>query len=288
MICIKKRKNKMKHQGVKTAALLLTLAISASALSACSLFGKTSEASEASGASSAASTTVAATTAPATQAPATEQETTEPADTTPRKEAPGSVIGSAEEGYSYVGEDGTVNPGYCDGVTVDGQDWIVIEGAAYQVKTDSDKCLFAAAKDVAKCTDPGMTREEKLKACFDYIKSNYLEGVLHDPPYSFSEPDWPVVYANDIFVDGMGDCFSYGAAYAYMARAIGYTESYACNSGGHGWAEVEERTYDPEWSLHSDNYSYYGMRYDEECDVPYAFAIENGRDQKRRQIIINE
>ncbi len=198
-----------------------------------------------------------------------------------------TVVGSDEDGFFYAGQDGAINTGYCDGVSVDGTDWIVIEGSAYRVETESDQCLFKAAKDVAKCTDAGMTREEKLKACFDYIKSNYLEGVLHDPPYSYTEADWPVVYANDIFVYGKGDCFSYGAAYAYMARAIGYTEAYACNSGGHGWAEVENRTYDPEWSMHSNNYSYYAMRYDEECDVRYASAIESDTELKRRQIVLH-
>ena len=198
-----------------------------------------------------------------------------------------TVVGNDEEGHFYVGSDGTVDTGYCNGVQYNGEDWIIIEGSAYPVQTDSDKCLFVAAKDVAACTQSSMSREEKLKACFDYIKEHYLEGVLHDPPYSYEEEDWPIVYANDLFVYGKGDCYSYGAAYAYMARAIGYEEAYAVNSGGHGWAEVENRTYDPEWSMHSNNYSYYAMSYDEECDVPYSFAIESYTDLKRRQIVIH-
>lgn len=198
-----------------------------------------------------------------------------------------TIIGNDEDGWFYAGSDGTVDTGYCNGVSYKDEDWIVIEGDAYRVQTDSDKCLLAAAKDVAACTESGMSRENKLKACFDYIKEHYLEGVLHDPPVSYEEEDWPITYANDIFVYGKGDCYSYGAAYAYMARAIGYEDVYAVNSGGHGWAEVENRTYDPEWSMHSNNYSYYGMSYDEECDVPYAFAIESYTDLKRRQIVVH-
>ena len=198
-----------------------------------------------------------------------------------------AVVGDDTDGYFYVGKDGGVDDGYCDGVTVDGVDWIIIEGEAYEVQTESDKCLFAAAKDVAACTTTDMTREEKLKACFDYIRSNYGEGVQHDPPYPASEPDWAIIYANDIFVKGRGDCYSFGAAYAYMARAIGYIESYACNSTGHGWTEIEERTYDPEWSMHSNNYSYYAMKYDEPCDVPYAKALSFGKEYKRLQILIH-
>lgn len=198
-----------------------------------------------------------------------------------------TVVGDEENGWYYVGSFGAVNIGCCDGVTVDGSDWIVIEGDAYPVETESDKLLFAAAKDVAECTDSSMSREEKLKACFDLIRSKYGEGVQHDPPYPPSESDWHIVYAKDIFVNGRGDCYSFGAAYAYMARAIGYTEAYACNSTGHGWTEVEEKVYDPEWSMHSKNYSYYAMTYDEKCDVPYAKALSVGMEYKRAQIIIH-
>lgn len=198
-----------------------------------------------------------------------------------------TVVGDEENGWRYVGSYGSVDSGYCDGVTVDGADWIVIEGDAYPVETDADKCLFAAAKDVAECTDSSMTHEEKLKACFDHIRSKYGEGVQHDPAYPPTNSDWYIIYANDIFVSGRGDCYSFGAAYAFMGRAIGCTESYACNSTGHGWTEIEERVYDPEWSMHSTNYSYYAMTYDEKCDVPYAKALSVGAEYKRMQIVIH-
>ena len=198
-----------------------------------------------------------------------------------------TVVGNDEEGRFYVGSDGKVDTGYCNGVNIDDTDWIVIEGSAYKVKTKSDKYLFMAARDVNECTDTGMTREEKLKACFDYIKSKYGEGVQHDPAYPPTESDWYLVYADDIFVKGWGDCYSFGAAFAFVARAIGYTESYACNSTGHGWTEVEEKVYDPEWSMHSKNYSYYAMTYDEPCDVPYKGALAVGKEFKRMQIVIN-
>ena len=61
-----------------------------------------------------------------------------------------------------------------------------------------------------------------------------------------------------------------------MAKAIGCSDCYACNSGGHGWAEVEGLIYDAEWSMHSKKYSYYAMSYDEPCDVRYASGIAAG------------
>lgn len=199
-----------------------------------------------------------------------------------------TVVGSDEDGYYYVGTYGAVDKSYCNGLTIDDVDWIIIEGNAYKVETESDEYLFAAAKDVNECTSADMSREEKLKACFDHIRTKYRESSLHNPAYPPTKSDWYLVYAKDIFVSGRGDCYSFGAAYAYMARAIGYTESYACNSTGHGWSEVDEKVYDPEWSLHSKNYSYYAMTYDEKCDVPYKGALAVGKEYKRVKIEIHK
>ena len=146
----------------------------------------------------------------------------------------------------------------------------------------SDKTLHLACKDVGRWTNSSMSKEDKLKVCFDSIKTDYLEGVRHNPPYR--EDDWPVVCANDIFVYGKGDCYSYGAAFAYVGRAIGYTESYAVNSGGHGWAEINGLIYDPEWSMHSNKSTYFGLSYDDKVDVPYASAISDGAEWKRKKI----
>lgn len=136
--------------------------------------------------------------------------------------------------------------------------------------SEADKVYAAAKEAVAQCTNDSMSKDEKLRAAFNYIKQNYLEGVRRD---NYTEMDWPVVYANDLLICGKGDCFSYGAAFAYMAKAIGCSDCYACNSGGHGWAEVEGKVYDPEWSLHSSKYSYCGMSYDDPSDVPYKTAL---------------
>ena len=39
-----------------------------------------------------------------------------------------------------------------------------------------------------------------------------------------NEKGWPAVYANDHFVMGGGNCFSDAAAFAYLAKALGYTK----------------------------------------------------------------
>ena len=100
--------------------------------------------------------------------------------------------------------------------------------------------------------------------------------------------DWPIIYANDMLVDGGGDCYSYGAAFAYMGKAIGYENVYACNSGGHGWAEIEGKVYDPEWGRHHDDFTYFGLSYDNnETDVNYKRGIAPKADWMHIKIELN-
>jgi len=149
----------------------------------------------------------------------------------------------------------------------------------WDASEDAQAVMEAARDAVRKCTRKGMTMEEKLYASFHYLKDNYLEGVRRD---TYTGPDWPVVYAKDLLIDGKGDCFSFGASFAYMAKAIGYEEVYACNSGGHGWAEIDGLVYDPEWDIHHSEYSHFGVYYgDTDCDVNYSGGIERGEDYMR-------
>ena len=191
------------------------------------------------------------------------------------------IVGNKKYGYYYADKDGVIDRGFCAAVTYKGKDWNVIKGEASRVVTPSDKTMFNTLKVVEKCTDSSMSKEEKLNKCFYYIKEHYLEGVRHDPPYI--EQDWPQVYADDVFVYGKGDCYSYGAAFAYVGRAIGCEESYACNSIGHGWSEIDGLVYDIEWSLHSTR-DWIGVSYDENTEVKYANALNTDFEWKRMKI----
>ena len=186
--------------------------------------------------------------------------------------------------YSYVNgysgwlylRNGRFEPSYRGALWYNGGRWIVENGTARQAITEAQITLFRAFEAVAEATDPGMTMYEKLWACFNYAKTAYAEYQPRYPHYT--EVDWPVLYANDMFVRGGGNCFSYAAAFAYMAKAIGYEDVYCCNSGGHGWAEIDGLVYDPEWSRSHSGYSYFGMSYYDSCDVNYRQAISYGLD----------
>ncbi len=193
-----------------------------------------------------------------------------------------AIVGNAEDGYCYAGATGAIDFGYCDGVRYKGEDWNVINGKATKVSGESAKTQHKALKLVAKLTNSSMTKEQKLRKCFDHLKVSYTEKNPRVPHYRGN--DWPIIYANDILDNGVGNCFSYAATFGYMARGIGYTNVYACNSGGHGWAEIDGKVYDPEWARHRSGYSYYGMSYNEPCDVNYKAGISAGYSWNRVKI----
>lgn len=123
----------------------------------------------------------------------------------------------------------------------------------------AEKTLKRAQAIVAQITTEEMSKEQKLRKCFDYVMKQY-PGRRPRTPHYYGK-DWPVVYANDMFLDGSGNCFSYAAAFAYLAKACGYKEVYCCNDTGHGWCEINGLIYDPEQYRNTTKYKYYGTSY---------------------------
>lgn len=149
---------------------------------------------------------------------------------------------------------------------------LYIYGKAMEgMSAESMATLQRAQAVVAGITNDSMTPDHKLRVCYDYVKQAYSESKVRVPHYRGM--DWPVVYANDMFLHGSGNCCSYAAAFAYMAKAIGYDEVYCCNSGGHGWAEIDGLVYDPEWSKWHHAYDYFALSYDAKTDQDYKGAI---------------
>ena len=183
------------------------------------------------------------------------------------------IVGNSKDGYYYADKNGRVDTSYRGAVTSGGYDWIVFSGKATKVTTEANRTMFRAMKLAAKITTSSMSKSEKLRKCYVHIRDSYVEYNTRVPDYTGM--DWPVVYANDIFVRKGGDCLSCGAAFAYLAKAVGYDNAYGCHSGGHGWAEVDGKIYDPEWERHSAG-SYYGLNYNECTNPNYRAAIAPG------------
>lgn len=117
--------------------------------------------------------------------------------------------------------------------------------------------LVKANQVMRSITTEKMTREQKLKKAFEYAKNNLRaqnRGGFQ------KNGDWDMFYAEIAFKTGRADCYSYGAYFAYLANALGYKAT-VVSSGGHGWAEIGGKVYDPNWAKFSKVDSYFGMSY---------------------------
>lgn len=109
------------------------------------------------------------------------------------------------------------------------------------------KVLVKATEFVESHTRPAWSQKKKLRACYNLLKNKYSERSYR----RFSpKSGWQRAYALDIFTKKSGDCDSYGSAFAYIANAIGCKSCKVVSSGGHTWAEVNGKVYDPEWAKH--------------------------------------
>lgn len=118
--------------------------------------------------------------------------------------------------------------------------------------------LIRANQIVEKAVRPEMKKSEKLQKCFDYLLKHFQ--YRGSPVFEYSG-QWELDYAMDLFESGHGNCYAFGAAFAFLADAAGYQDCYAISSGGHGWAEADGKVYDPTWSLIDKTHSYYGVDY---------------------------
>ncbi|MCD8015745.1 MAG: hypothetical protein LUG99_21790 [Lachnospiraceae bacterium] len=130
-------------------------------------------------------------------------------------------------------------------------------------ETTEYETLLRAKAVVAKITTSDMSKSEKLKACFDWVVNR---------PYKIyrkfqKTDDWITTYANDHFLREGGECHADGAAMAYLAKAIGYTNVYVCldcngiTAQGHCWAEINGKVYDPRFAAARGYSKYYAVSY---------------------------
>lgn len=130
---------------------------------------------------------------------------------------------------------------------------------AYEYET-----LQRARGIVAEITNANMSKSQKLETCFNWVIKHYYATRR----VFMNQDAWPALYANDYFIpSGGGNCFSDGCSFAYLAKALGYKNVYACvdtanlGNSGHCWAEVDGLVYDPLFA-EAKNYSkYYGATY---------------------------
>lgn len=137
-----------------------------------------------------------------------------------------------------------------DGVMLKNGAWgeyLFDENGVYHTGDETLDGLVAAALEA--CTTEEMTREEQLRACYNYVRDfKYLGRNSALPNTCKTIPmENAVAYANKIFETGKGDCYNFAAAFCFLARALGYEASAIAGSCGyvwntapitHGWVEI--------------------------------------------------
>lgn len=166
------------------------------------------------------------------------------------------AVNTVIEGY-VIGADGLVSGSAA--AADPGQEQAAMAAAAAQAQAEAAKeaALQAQAAQaqapvsefeqvvrnvLAQCTTPGMTKEQKLRAAYEHI----CNITSYKRTYETPSGDWTKQYAMDIYSTGKGNCYRYTAAFAYLAKEIGYdvricTGTIKAARGGvtpHGWAEV--------------------------------------------------
>ena len=114
---------------------------------------------------------------------------------------------------------------------------------------------------ISKCTNSSMTKEEKLRACYDYVGKNITYRTLsNDCPSNFKYHEY---YAYQTVISGSGNCYGMNFLFGHLAKKLGYDVKFYKGYVGtrrdpHGWVEIEGLIYDPELE-YANNVNLYGI-----------------------------
>ena len=134
--------------------------------------------------------------------------------------------------------------------------------------TELDTLLASAVKSVV---NDSMTQQQKLRAVYDYAKNTF--GYLGIGTVDTSNKDWALTSATDMLKTHKGNCYSWAAAFTYLARQVGFDAQAIAGTGVspkgsesvHAWTEITidgtAYTFDPQIE------SVYKKRYNENYDL---------------------
>ena len=121
-----------------------------------------------------------------------------------------------------------------------------------------------ARKIVSQITNNGMSAATKMLTCFNWVMEGYY-ATYHTEMGSAFFTNWPAVFANDHFLTRSGDCLSDAGAFAYLCKALGYTDVCVAIDDytleGHAWCEVNGLVYDPLFAQAKSFANNYGVTY---------------------------
>ncbi len=121
-----------------------------------------------------------------------------------------------------------------------GVKWKMEDGTIVEPDSDIKK---AVASILEASTNENMTQVSQLESSFDQLVSQVSYERKLDVPIG----DWTQAYALDTILSGSANCYGYAAAFAYIAKGLGF-DSRVCSGTvksslggqtGHAWTEVK-------------------------------------------------
>ncbi len=121
-------------------------------------------------------------------------------------------------------------------------------GVAKRTTATQVRCMKAAWQYINAHSSPAQSPYERYRSCF-----NHLESYLNFHPrswgyYDFSNPDWPYVFALDVFEHSLiGDCFGFASCMAVIGKALGYQTTVFVAREDHAFVIVDGKFIDNDW-----------------------------------------
>lgn len=123
--------------------------------------------------------------------------------------------------------------------TIDG---IKLGADGYAKSTTASKLKIAIMKNIKKLTKSGMTRDQKLRACFNY---NMVQDWWNVEPTDYGEEGWMARFALARVNLHKGECFSFAILNAYYAYELGYKNvTVYCLPQSHAFVMIGDKCLD--------------------------------------------
>ena len=120
---------------------------------------------------------------------------------------------------------------------------------------------YVKASSMAKSiTNYNESDADKIYKCFKYIEKC---GYNQYRKYKEVEgnPNWDVIFANDIFDHELGCCVSESCAFAYLVKECGIKNVSICCDTSHCWIDIAGKLYDPLFAESRDFSQNYAAAY---------------------------
>ena len=142
---------------------------------------------------------------------------------------------------------------------------------------------------VQNITRSGMSKSQKLQACWSYVINNTYYSSAYYP--DLNQNDWWRMTAWRTLATGKGNCYGYACAFAALAREIGYDPYVVCgrvpgtrDGAGdgftrHSWVIINGLHYDPEGQAkgwHTGVYGSYSYGMDNQIQKTVNFRTGRG------------